>query len=83
MATLQLDNIPDQLVRKLEMAAASQHRDLVTEVISRLDNSFGPVPGGEATHEELSALARQLRGDGKADWLTPEFIREAREHGRE
>jgi hypothetical protein len=84
MASLKLDNVPEELVRRLELAATSRHRDLNVEVVDRLDDSFGvPRVAEPRSHAELSALAKRVRGEAKGPWLTPEFIRMAREYGRE
>lgn len=84
MASLQLDNVPDELVKRLQLAAMSRHRELDVEVIDRLDDSFGaPRVSERRTQAELAALARRVRGDEPGDWMTPEFIRMAREYGRE
>ena len=72
------------LVKRLQLAAVARRRDLSKEVVDRLDDSFGPQRVAERrSSEELSQLARQVRGEIKADWLTPEFVRMAREYGRE
>jgi hypothetical protein len=84
MATLELENVPDELVKRLELAATARHRELPVEVMARLDESFGPMRVAERrSHEELSELARRIRGEIPGPWLTPEFIRMAREWGRE
>ena len=84
MAKLQLENVPDELLKRLELAAAARNRDLKGEVLERLDESFGPVRVSQRrSHAELSELARSLRGDMVGAWLTPEFVRMAREWGRE
>lgn len=84
MASLQINNVPDDLVQRLELAAQARRRDLTVEALERLEDSFGsPRVGPQRTHAELSALARRVRGTGEGIWLTPEFIRMAREYGRE
>jgi plasmid stability protein len=84
MASLQIDNIPQELMERLEVAAKARQHEMSAEAIDRLSQSFGlPQPGGPRTHAELSALAKELRGEGEGKWLTPEFIRMAREYGRE
>ena len=84
MASLRLENIPDELLKRLELAASSRRHDLTEEVVDRLDDSFGPRRVAERrSTEELSQLAKQIRGEAKSPWLTPEFIRMAREYGRE
>lgn len=80
MATLKLENVPEELVKRLEVAASARHRDVVVEVIDRLDDSFGaPRVAERRPHAELSELARRVRGEIPGPWLTPEFIRMARE----
>jgi hypothetical protein len=84
MASLRLDNIPDDLVKRLELAASARKRELAAEVVDRLDDSFRVRRvARKRDHTELSTLARTLRGEMPGDWLTPEFIRAAREFGRE
>jgi hypothetical protein len=84
MAALRLDNVPDDLVKRLELAASSRHRDLTVEVVDRLDVSFGGTAAADRrSHEQLSELARRVRGEISGEWMTPEFIRMAREYGRE
>jgi plasmid stability protein len=84
MASLRLDNVPDELLKRLELAASTRHHDLAAEVVDRLDESFGPTRVAEPrSSAELSELARRLRGEIAGTWLTPEFIRTAREYGRE
>ena len=84
MAMLQLDNVPEELVKRLQLAASSRHRELSDEVIDRLDDSFGVRRiAGHRTPAELARLARRVRGEETGPWLTPEFIRMAREYGRE
>ena len=84
MASINLPNIPDELIKRLELAASAKRRDLTVEVLTRLDDSFGPARAAEPrSHAELSDLARRIRGDAPGEWLTPEFIRMAREYGRE
>jgi hypothetical protein len=84
MASLRLDNLPEELLKRLELAATARHRDLAVEIIDRLDDSFGsPRVAQRRGHDELKGLARRLRGEIPGAWLTPEFIRMAREYGRE
>jgi plasmid stability protein len=84
MASLTLQNVPDDLVKRLALAAEARHRDLSLEAVNRLDNSFGsPRVSEPRSHAELVELARRVRGEGEGSWLTPEFIRQAREYGRE
>jgi hypothetical protein len=84
MASLQLENVPEELVKRLELAAVARKRDLSREVVDRLDDSFGPHRVAERrSPEELTQLARQIRGEIKGSWMTPEFLRMAREYGRE
>lgn len=83
MATLQLENVPEELLEQLKVAARAGGRDLAVEVIQRLETTFNPVdPDAHMSHEERVELARRVRAEG-GDWLTPEFIRSAREYGRE
>ncbi len=91
MATLELSNMSDDLLQRLSRAAAVGHRDVAAEAVDRLDMSLrGQVPA--RSHEELSAMARAIRAGNDAQasdappsgaWLTPEFIRSARDWGRD
>mgnify|MGYP001422108494 CR=1 FL=1 len=84
MPALRVENIPDELLKRLELAAAARHRDVAAEVVERLDDSFGPMRvAARRSHAELAELARRVRGEIPGTWLTPEFIRMAREWGRE
>lgn len=84
MSTLTLHNVPDDLVKRLELAASARRRDLSDEVVDRLDDSFGtPRVAERRSQAELSVLARRVRGEIPGPWLTPEFLRMAREWGRE
>jgi plasmid stability protein len=84
MASIQLANVPDELVKRLEIAAASRRHDLTDEIVDRLDDSFGSQRvSNRRSPAELALLARQIRGEIEGEWLTPEFIRMAREYGRE
>ena len=84
MASITVVNIPDELMKRLELAASARRRDLNLEVVSRLDDSFGQTRAAESrSHAELSELARRIRGEIAGVWMTPEFIRMAREYGRE
>lgn len=84
MASLKLENVPEDLVKRLQLAATTRHRELSAEVVDRLDDSFGMRRvAARRSHSELAALAKGLRGESTGDWLTPEFIQMAREYGRE
>ncbi|MBV8780698.1 MAG: hypothetical protein JO353_04810 [Phycisphaerae bacterium] len=84
MATITLDNVPDELLKRLELAATARRHLLTEEVIERLDDSFGPRRvAARRSSTELSELAKRIRGEIKGAWLTPEYIRMAREYGRE
>ena len=83
MASLHLESVPEDLVKRLELAADARHRALVSKVIERLDDSFGGSRVvTQRDHAELLRLARRVRGEGDGAWLTPEFIRMTREYGR-
>lgn len=84
MASLRVENVPDELVKRLELSASARQRDLAVEVVTRLADSFGePRAAERRSHADLSELARRIRGEAPGDWMTPEFIRMAREYGRE
>ena len=84
MASLRLDQFPDELLKRLQLSASARAHELSIEIIDRLDDSFGsPRVANRRSHEELKQLAQQLREKSPGTWLTPEFIRMAREWGRE
>jgi hypothetical protein len=84
MATIQITDIPDHLIRRLETVAAARKHPLSVEVIERLDDSFeSPRVAQVRSPEQLRELARQIRSGTSNPLLTPEFIRMAREYGRE
>ena len=80
MASLHLNNLPEELLKRLELAARARHRDVTHEVIERLDDSFGPPRvATRRSHDELKELAKHLRGNKNGAWPTPEIIRMAKE----
>ena len=84
MATIQITDVPDHLVRRLETVAAAKKQPLSAEVVERLGDSFGNSPmANDRAPGELLELAKQIRGETDHPLLTPEFIRTAREFGRE
>jgi plasmid stability protein len=84
MSSLQLSNVPEDLLERLKFAADAHRHGLSEEAIVRLTDSFDKARvGGRRSTEELRQLARQIRGEGNFIGLTPEFIRMAREYGRE
>ncbi len=76
---LTLKNIPEPLYRRLKLIAARNRRSLNSEVIHRLERSFGSVPIDTA---ELLARARAVRERAKLPYLTEESLRAARDEGR-
>ncbi len=84
MASIELTNIPEELLRRLELAATARRHNLSEEIRDRLDESFGPPRlAPRRSPEDLRRLARQVRGEAQTVGITPEFIRLAREWGRE
>lgn len=83
MANLELKDMPDELLSRLQEAAAVSHRDVIHEVIERLDRSFNTLNQSRLTKDQRDKLLKRIRVGGPNDWLTPEFIRAAREEGRD
>jgi hypothetical protein len=84
MPDLALKNIPEHVYRRLQEEAARHALAVEEEATQRIARSLG-VPEfreEERNVEDLLRKAAEIRGDQKHDWLTPEFIRAAREEGR-
>jgi hypothetical protein len=74
----------DKDIGKIGNASSPQDAEVTAETVGNPDGlPANSAMTNDRTYEELLALAQRVRGSGKADWLTPEFIRAAREHGRE
>ncbi len=80
MSNLTLKGVPERLHEQLRRAADANRRSLNSEVIHRLESSFGLAPLDPA---ELLARARAVRERAPLPYLTDAALREARERGRE
>jgi len=85
MARLIIENVPDDLYERLKRQAEAHRRGLDREVIDRLERSVLADEGEdepidvEAEIAEIEALNARL----KLPPLTDEFLREAKNWGRE
>ena len=84
MGKLLIDKLPDDVLQKLQQEAQQSDREVADVAADHLTEALRQTPpANHLSKEELLQLADSIRiksGDGK--WLTPEFIRAAREEGR-
>jgi len=84
MGSLLIENVPDDVLRRLEREAELRERKVSDVAADRLTDGVrrlgGSLPRRSAA--ELLALADAVRTGAREAWLTPEFIRAAREDGR-
>ncbi len=80
MATLTLKNVPDQLVKRLEIEARQNRRSLTQETLLRLE---GSLEARRRTPEETVAALRQLHQRlAHLPPLTDDFLDRAKREGR-
>jgi len=73
MATLSINDFPDELYKRLQERAQQEHRSLSQEVIHILEQALGP---------EKTLSIMDLKGLGKEVWAridVAEYIREERD----
>jgi hypothetical protein len=79
MSSLTLKGIPETLHARLRKAAEMNRRSLNSEVLHRLERSFGMAP---VAPDELLARSRAVRERAPLPYLTDDALRRAREQGR-
>ena len=84
MATLTISQLSEQALDRLRLEAERESLDPATVAARYLEEDLRerPEPQRRST-PELLALADAIRANEKAAALTPEFIRAAREYGRQ
>ena len=82
MATLTINNVPPAVIDKLRLEAARRAKSLDEIAAERLAADPNPAAYSWRSAEELLAIADRARVQGENEWLTPGFIRAAREDGR-
>jgi plasmid stability protein len=82
MATLYVENIPDELYEALRERARSRRRSIAAEVLALLEENVPTARELKSRHEwvrKLARLRRQQTPSGCAFPSTEEMIREDRE----
>ena len=82
MATLYVENIPDDLYEALRSRAKARRRSIAAEVLALLEENVPTAQELKARHEwvrKLERLRKQQTGSGRRFPSTEEMIREDRE----
>jgi len=80
MATLQIRDVPAQVMEKLQIAAAREHRSLARQAMAMLEQALvGPVTGPE---RRRAALARSGIGGARAAGLPDPVVLVREDRGR-
>jgi plasmid stability protein len=82
MATLYVENIPDDLYEALRRQAKARRRSIAAEVLALLEENVPTAQEMKARHEwvrKLARLRKQYAGSGRAFPSAEEMIREDRE----
>lgn len=82
MATLYVENVPDDLYEALRSRAKARHRSIAAEVLALLEENIPTAQELRSRHEwvrKLARLRKQGAGSGRAFPSTEGMIREGRE----
>ena len=82
MATLYVENVPDDLYEALRSRAKARRRSIAAEVLSLLEENIPTAQELRSRHEWVRKLARLRKQDarsGRSFPSTEEMIREDRE----
>ena len=82
MATLYVENVPDDLYEALRSRAKARRRSIAAEVLSLLEENIPTAQELKSRHEwvrKLARLRKQEAGSGRSFPSTEEMIREDRE----
>jgi len=82
MATLYVENIPDDLYEALRSRAKARRRSIAAEVLALLEENIPTAQEVKSRHawmRKLARLRKQHAGSGSAFPSTEEMIREDRE----
>lgn len=84
MRQLENMNLPDELYARVEETARKYHRSVAEQAaeLVAIGLSVDKVHQSLSVAEKLR-LADEVRGETKGTWITEEFIRQARDEGRE
>jgi len=82
MASLQIENVPESLLRSLREAAARSGRTMNEQVVESLKGALEVVQRDRAWVEERLAAAAALRESMSGVWITDDEIRAARDEDR-
>ncbi len=84
MRQLENMNLPDELYARVEETARKYHRSVAEQAaeLVAIGLSVDKVHQSLSVAEKLR-LADEVRGETKGAWITEEFIRQARDEGRE
>ena len=84
MRQLENMNLPDELYARVEETARKYHRSVAEQAaeLVAIGLSVDKVDQSLSVAEKLR-LADEVRGETKGTWITEEFIRQARDEGRE
>ena len=79
MSRIVLAGVPERLHREIQQAAARNHRSVSTEILVRLEESFGH----RSVHVEelLERIRRRRQSMGALD-LSDEVLRQGKNEGR-
>jgi len=82
MAALTIKNIPDELYQKLKASAKRNHRSLNSELIACMEKVLNSE---RFDQKQFLAEVREMRKklEVRGVYLTEEFLRDAKESGRE
>ena len=82
MATLYVENVPDELYEALRSSAKSRRRSIAAEVLALLEENFATAQEIRARHDwvrKLARLRKQQTAVGRKFPSAEEMIREDRE----
>jgi len=82
MASLQIDNIPESLLRGLREAAKRSGRTMNEQIVESLKGALEIVQRDRAWIEDRLAAAAALRESMAGVWITDDEIRAARDEDR-
>lgn len=80
MATVTLENVPDEVVIRLELEARQNRRSLNQEIQVRLEQSFRMRP--QTAEEKLAIIADAQARQQDMERLSEDFIQHAKKSGR-
>jgi plasmid stability protein len=78
-ATLTLNNVPDDLYERLQMAANANHRSVNSEAILCLENMF--LPAKQSRSEQLASIRALRQSLGTPDF-SADSISQFKHQGR-